>query len=295
MAEVSLARRVAKMLANPWLLPRSVAEMRHHGKNLEAHLHGLQREFSELKLQFTELQEHAYVRSSLVYKAFQVSGLWGDYIEFGVFRGGSMRQAYRAAKSICDSMADGSWDFSMSDKDAQKAAILDSFKRMRFIGFDSFSGIPASDGVDKVIEVFPEGTYAASRHEAESNILKDIPRDQLVLVEGFFDQTCTPETAERLNPLPFAIIHIDSDLYSSAVTGLNFCTPYLRNGTVIIFDEYLQFHGSPHLGEQRAFAEWCRRHPEWHVQELARESAGRVAFVLNAAADPVSTGGAVLD
>ncbi len=294
------ARRIAGTLLNHVSLTRRCANLEAHARDLEAHLHRLQNAFNEtsnafgqVSRDYWQLREHVYWKSALIYKAFQISGLWGDYLEFGVFQGGSMRQAYGAARRLYVSLTDGSWDFALADKEVQKAAFAESFAGMRFIGFDSFAGMPATG--DVAAEVFAQGTYVAGRAETERGILEDIPREQLILVEGFFDETCTPETATRLAVPSAAVIHIDSDLYSSAVTALDFCTPYLRNGTVIIFDEYLQFHGNPHLGEQRAFAEWRRRHPEWLAQEVAREGCGRVAFVLNPAADPVAEGAARLD
>jgi hypothetical protein len=92
---------------------------------------------------------------------------------------------------------------------------------------------------------------------------------------------CTPALAEKIGLREISILHIDSDLYKSALDALSFCTPYLRNGSVIIFDEWFQFAGDPKYGEQRAFREWLAANPDISASELAREGWGRIAFVVH--------------
>ena len=63
--------------------------------------------------------------------------------------------------------------------------------------------------------------------------------------------------------------------------ALNFITPALHDGSIIIFDDYYQFHVNPNLGGQRAFYEWHGYHLDWLVTEFQKEGAFRVSFVLN--------------
>ena len=154
----------------------------------------------------------------------------------------------------------------------------------RFVGFDSFRGLPASEGPDAGRPVFDEGQYSASTAQVWANIDRwDVDQSKVELVEGFFADTCNQATVERLALGDVAVVHIDSDLYESAVMALNFCTPHFRDGSVVIFDEWFQFSGRSDHGEQRAFGEWRQKHPEWRTAELAREGAGRMAFVLTRA------------
>jgi hypothetical protein len=54
---------------------------------------------------------------------------------------------------------------------------------------------------------------------------------------------------------PVALLHIDSDLYSSAHTVLFGLAPRLRAGSTIVFDEFLNYPGW-RQHEYRAFTEF---------------------------------------
>jgi hypothetical protein len=81
-----------------------------------------------------------------------------------------------------------------------------------------------------------------------------------------------------------SIIWIDGDLYSSARDVLKFIQNFLQNGTIIIFDDWFSYRGSPALGEQRAFYEWIETPAiknKFRFQEYARESWKRMSFIVN--------------
>jgi ABC-2 type transport system ATP-binding protein len=106
-------------------------------------------------------------------------------------------------------------------------------------GFDSFDGLPEDwrDG-------FPAGTFAVDE-------LPDVPGAELVV--GLFEDTLEGFLADH--PEPVAFVHIDADLYSSAVTVLRHVGPRLRPGSVVVFDEYFNYPGwQDH--EYRAWQEW---------------------------------------
>jgi ABC-type polysaccharide/polyol phosphate transport system ATPase subunit/peptidoglycan/LPS O-acetylase OafA/YrhL len=94
-------------------------------------------------------------------------------------------------------------------------------------GFDSFDGLPEPwrDG-------FPAGTFAV-----------DEPPEVLgaELVAGLFAETLPGFL--RDHPEPVAFVHIDADLYSSAITVLRQVGPRLRPGSVVVFDEYFNYPG----------------------------------------------------
>jgi hypothetical protein len=64
-----------------------------------------------------------------------------------------------------------------------------------------------------------------------------------------------------------ALLHVDSDLYSSARTAFEILGPRLGQGSVIAFDEYLG-HRTWREDEFRAFQEACRQWG-WTYQYLA--------------------------
>lgn len=119
----------------------------------------------------------------------------------------------------------------------------------RFYGFDSFEGLPHDEPVKEDPQfVWRKGWFKYPIEMAQKAI-EGLPNVELVV--GFFDQVCTDELKERLGFLDkrAALLHIDSDLYSSAVTVLNWCRSLIEEGTFIAFDEWGR-------GEERAWKEF---------------------------------------
>jgi hypothetical protein len=132
------------------------------------------------------------------------------YLEFGVFEGRSMR-----------------WWISHL-----------TAPRARFVGFDSFEGLP-----EDWRPGLPAGHFATGQPP-------DIDDPRVRFVVGWFDQTLPTFTTPEHDQL---IINIDSDLYSSAVTVLSWATPLLVAGTLLYFDEY-----PDRDHEMRALTEYAR-------------------------------------
>ena len=245
---------------------------------LRASLAGHQLAIEELQVSLRKQREN----SAIFEKAFRVSGFIGDYIEFGSYLGGSLIQAYFASRRVLDELASGCWDHAFDDKKSVLSGFQRSWDEMRFISFDSFQGMPEPGAVDAVYRVFPKGSYACSEEEFRANVRKyGIPDEKVVSVPGFFRDTLNDDMARSLGLRQLSIIHIDSDLYESARDALRFCTPFLCDGTILVFDEWFQFRGNPSLGEQRAFREWSSRHPEWVATSFQKEGAYRNSFILS--------------
>jgi ABC-type polysaccharide/polyol phosphate transport system ATPase subunit/peptidoglycan/LPS O-acetylase OafA/YrhL len=107
-------------------------------------------------------------------------------------------------------------------------------------GFDSFGGLPEDwrDG-------FPAGTFAVDEPP-------DVPGAELVV--GLFADTLPGFLDDH--PEPVAFLHIDADLYSSAMTVLRHVGSRLRPGSVIVFDEYFNYPGWQEH-EYRAWQEYA--------------------------------------
>jgi hypothetical protein len=110
-------------------------------------------------------------------------------------------------------------------------------------GFDSFEGLPESwtSGVSK-------GTFSV-------NSLPEVPPNA-ELIKGWFGATAVDFLAQHLEPIAF--LHIDSDLYSSAKCVLDACSNRIVPGTVIAFDDFMNYPTWTE-GESKAFFEWCQR------------------------------------
>ena len=110
---------------------------------------------------------------------------------------------------------------------------------------------------------------------------RGVPADSYTLVPGFYDQTLTPELAEKHGITRAALVWIDCVLYESACSVLEFLGPLLQDGTLLMFNDYYRFKGHPDLGERRAFAEFLRKWPTVRVTDYARFSSVGQAFIVH--------------
>jgi hypothetical protein len=72
-------------------------------------------------------------------------------------------------------------------------------------------------------------------------------------VHGWFDQTLPGFLEEHQQPIAF--LHVDSDLYSSAKTIFDQVHDRIRPGTIIQFDDFVNYPGWEE-GEYKAFQEF---------------------------------------
>ena len=131
------------------------------------------------------------------------------YVELGVHEGRSLRW----------------WAAAVPDPDA------------RFVGFDSFEGLPE-----------PWNPGAPRGHFATGGAVPEIEDPRVSLVPGWFEDTLPhwkPPGHERL------FVTFDADLYSSTLTGLRAVRPCLVPGSWLYFDELNDAHH-----ELRAFDEF---------------------------------------
>lgn len=117
--------------------------------------------------------------------------------------------------------------------------IADHLKDRKIYGFDSFEGLSEPWHFSK------KGLFK----------VKNLPkvRENVVLIKGFFDQTLPGFLKKEKSNC--ALIHIDSDLYSSAKTIFTHLEGRIVEGTVIVFDEFFNFPNW-HQHEFKAFMEF---------------------------------------
>jgi SAM-dependent methyltransferase len=146
--------------------------------------------------------------------AFKRSPRTGFAMEFGVFTGGSLRT------------------LAVGNKDS------------RFIGFDSFKGLPEAWHRSET-SIYPAGHFK----------MKSLPLmpSNVSLIEGFIEDTLPPWLEK--NPGKVSFVHIDVDLYSAAKFILMALSDRLDEGAVIVFDELCDWR------EQGIYTLW--REGEW--------------------------------
>ena len=116
----------------------------------------------------------------------------GDTAEFGVFRGGSA------------------------------ALIADVCPGKALHLFDTFAGLPASNGVHH------PGEFAAT--------FEDV-RNYLAGKQCNFHPGLFPDTAQDLQDQQYAFVHVDADLYESTRDAIAYFWPRLVPGGAIVFDD----------------------------------------------------------
>jgi O-methyltransferase len=187
----------------------------------------------------------------------------GDYYEFGLYRGYTFWYAQRAA---------------------DRAGVRD----MRFLGFDSFAGLPDVRGEDKKAGIFIPGDYLCEREDVERQITAHgFDWSRAALIEGFFDESLTPATKQEHGAGRAALVMVDCDLYQSTVPVLAFLADLLQDGTVVLFDDWYCFGGEGDRGEPRAFREFLEAHPDWQAEWLMDFPTYGKVFVMRRSASRV--------
>lgn len=121
-----------------------------------------------------------------------------DFLEFGVFQGDSIRE------------------WTSLNRDTQS----------RFYGFDSFEGLPE--------------TWRAKQEKGHFDVggrLPEIADPRVKFIKGWFDKT-VPAFARDFESRSRLVLHLDADLYSSTLIPLIYFNPFLRSGSLLIFDEF---------------------------------------------------------
>lgn len=171
-----------------------------------------------------------------------LSGIPLRYFEFGVHEGASLK-----------------W---WSDTNQNAAS--------RFFGFDSFEGLPEDWSTSKQAGYFSTDLQTPKTDDA-----------RVEFVPGWFHRTL-PLMLKWLETEDRAVIHMDADLYRSTIYPLCMIGSHLKDGDILVFDEFLD---SSH--EFRAFQDACAIFG-WDFEILAATTGyAQIAFKLKVSAPPV--------
>lgn len=144
-----------------------------------------------------------------------------DYLEFGVWQGAATRE-------WCN---------------------LNDHPESRFVGFDTFEGLPEDWEAGH-----PKGTFTTGGATPQI----DDPR--VSFVKGLFQNTLR-EFLTDFRPRNRLVINVDCDLYSATLFVLGTLDRYFEPGTIIIFDD---FYSMNH--ETKAFIDYQRSFGRtWHA------------------------------
>ena len=184
-------------------------------------------------------------------------GVTGDIFEFGTFQGFTLQCAYHAFNH------------------------RGNLGTRRFIAFDSFAGIIGT----KKGEGFFDGAFAASEASFRfANFLAQVPDDRVVVIKGPYSETLRDrekDTRAALGPTSAAIVHIDCDVEEPAKMALDFVTPYAKQGTLLMFDEYDMQCADNSKGERAALRAWLQENPTFEVEPYRAYHLGARSFILH--------------
>lgn len=97
--------------------------------------------------------------------------------------------------------------------------------------FDTFTGLPFSEGAKHN----PTGhDLSQGRFACPENFVRELLDGRNVV----FHTGTFPYTAQGLEDLRFAFVHVDCDLYASAAAAIDWFWPRLAGGGILFFDDY---------------------------------------------------------
>ena len=111
-------------------------------------------------------------------------------------------------------------------------------KNSRFLGFDTFTGLPEDWGLFKKGDMSSEG------------VSPNIQDKRCSFIKGIFQKTLPPFLRNFKSDLR-KVIHMDADIYTSTLFALTLLGPYLKKDDILIFDEF-----NVPLHEFKAFTEF---------------------------------------
>jgi hypothetical protein len=175
----------------------------------------------------------------------------GAYCEFGVFDGRTFALAFHSLKHVCG----------------------------RFHAFDSFRGLQGTLANEPA---FADGDYAANVRTFEYNLRwSGVDRDRVEIVPGFFQDTLAGRSILELGVQTVNVAVIDVDIFVPAALALEFVAPALRQGSIVMFDDYDHLAADPDAGERRALREFLARHPEMEVEPYRNYGVAARAFLVH--------------
>lgn len=168
----------------------------------------------------------------------------GDYYEFGLYRGFTF------------------WT-------AQQFMRTQEGESIRFVGFDSFQGLPKPQGIDTYRDDFIEGQFGANYDYVRGKLDEHgVDWKRTLLIPGFFEDSLTAECKKKHSLRGAAVALVDCDLYESATHVLAFLDDLLLDGSYVIFDDWNAFDANEDKGERRAFREFLPSHAHWSAERL---------------------------
>jgi hypothetical protein len=129
---------------------------------------------------------------------------FGHMIEYGAYRGGNAIFMAYVARAL--------------------------YPGMKVFALDTYEGMPPTD---KTVDAHDPGAFGDVDFEALQQRIAELGLDNLLLVKGLFEHT----NADAMRHGPFALAHIDCDIYLAVRTSYEGVRPHMVEGGYIVFDD----------------------------------------------------------
>jgi hypothetical protein len=213
---------------------------------------------------------HNLGKASMIKKCFwhlNVDSIRGDYVEFGVAMGHSMRSAEIAERSC------------------HLPSLGIEYIPRKLIGFDTFSSFNSNEEIDN------HPTWTGTNFNLElSKIRRRFKRD--VDDRIFLNQCDAGELVDDLGNVKIshdstgledkiALLLLDMDLYGPTLGALKWCRPRLQVGTIIMLDEFFAFAGRKDRGECLALTHFLEEYPEVELRHFNFYGSGGSVYIVS--------------
>lgn len=156
------------------------------------------------------------------------SEIQGDFVECGVWRGGSAMLIAYLLK-----------DLKFTDKRIYLYDTYDGMTPPGMVDKQFYDGASAFKDFDRMKKSGQKWNYA-SLEDVKQNMKKTgYPSENIVFVKGD-----VKKTIPAIIPNSISILRLDTDWYESTKWELNYLFPYLEEGGVLIIDDYGHWEGS---------------------------------------------------
>lgn len=183
-----------------------------------------------IKFHFVKAERY-YTPNDLLQFGLDCIGIKGSYLEFGVYKGGSitfMAEATYEGKRI-----------------GRLNLLSDVSNTPKIYGFDSFEGLRESEG----------SPWPTKKFDLKG-ISPEVPPN-VVLYKGYFEDTLPMFLKE--NDEDVAFLHLDCSVYSSYKTVFGLLAPRIKSGTIIVLNTYFNYpNWKKHA--YKAFQEFGRKY-----------------------------------
>ena len=181
----------------------------------------------------------------------------GDYLEFGVARGSTMKMALGNAK-------------------------VRRMTGMNFYGVDTFEGFPETGGPETSFRTYRNivGSRAFSVNTLERKLgFKGI--DKLKFLKLNMETGDLASLNGSLDLTNLAIIHLDMDFYLPTYNALMEVRNGLKVGSILMFDNFFFFSGSDLMGERRALSHFQQSNANLSISDYFNYGWHGKAFIVS--------------